>query len=304
MRTRRLSMAVVGRALVALLVLGAFAGVAVAVDSHSATASSTQGNQIVTDAASQAGVPYCDGGGGINGPSNGGVVEAGCGAGVKGFDCMSLVQYAVFQATGIVLPSDGTQPEGVGTFIPPAATLAEDEAQLQPGDAVYWGGAGIDAFAHSGIYAGGDAVWDAVGVNIPVQTHTFEYLRNIYNYDGAEQYTSGTTGTTTTTTGSSKLAITTSSLPNGSVYSKTHKVAYSATLTATGGNAPYKWTRASGSSPLPPGLHLFASTGVIKGKITATGTYSFTVVVHDTKTTTKPRVQHTASKTLSITVPS
>jgi cell wall-associated NlpC family hydrolase len=287
-------MAVAGRALVALLILGAFAGVGVVVDSHTATASSTQAQLIVSDAASQAGVPYCDGGGGINGPSNGGVVETGCGAGVKGFDCMSLVQYAVYQATGIILPDNGTQPEGVGTYIPPAATLAEDEAQVLPGDAVYWGGSGIDGFAHSGIYAGNDEVWDAVGPGIYVQTHTFEYLRETYNYDGAEQYASSASG----------LAITTTSLPSGSVYSKTHKVTYSTTLAATGGNAPYRWSLTKGSSPLPPGLKLHAVTGVISGRITATGTYSFTVRVRDTKTTTTPPVQHTSTKGLSISVPS
>ena len=182
------------RASAAFVMVVALAGVAVSIDAHPARAS-TIGDQIVAEAASQAGVPYCDGGGGINGPTTGDQVEAGCGAGVKGFDCMSLVQYAVYQATGIILPDNGTQPEGVGTYIPPAATLAEDEAQLQPGDAVYWGGGGIDSFAHSGIYAGNDEVWDAVSVDIPVQTHTMEYLRNIYNYDGAEQYTSSTTTT-------------------------------------------------------------------------------------------------------------
>ena len=72
-----------------------------------------------TSAASESGTPYCDGGGGIDGPSNGGVDESGCGAGVKGFDCMSLVQYAVYQATGIALPGDGSQPKGVGTVIEP-----------------------------------------------------------------------------------------------------------------------------------------------------------------------------------------
>ena len=55
----------------------------------------------------------------INGPTNGGVDEAGCGPGVKGYDCMSLVQYAVYQATGIALPGDGSQPKGVGTVIAP-----------------------------------------------------------------------------------------------------------------------------------------------------------------------------------------
>jgi hypothetical protein len=302
MRTRRSSMAVAGRALVALLVLGAFAGVAVVVDSHSATASSTQGNLIVAKAKSQAGVPYCDNGGGINGPTNGGVVEAGCGAGVKGFDCTTLVQYAVYQATGIDLPNNGTQPEGVGTYIPPAATLAEDEADLQPGDAVYWGGQGIDNYGHSGIYAGNDEIWDAVDVGIPVQTHTFEYLHGIYNYDGAERYATGTSPTTTTTA-TNPLAVSTSSLPNGSVYSKTHKVTYSTTLKATGGNAPYKWALAKGSKPLPPGLRL-RSTGVITGRIKATGSYPFTVSVKDTKTNTKPPVQHTATQGLTISVPS
>jgi hypothetical protein len=299
MRTKRSGMAVAGRTLVALLILGAFAGVAVSVDSHSATASTT-GNLIVTKAASQSGVPYCDNGGGINGPTNGGTVEAGCGAGVKGFDCVTLVQYAVFQATGIVLPSDGTQPAGVGTFIPPEATIAESQADLQPGDAVFWGGGGIDAFAHSGIYAGNGNVWDAIGVNIPVQTHTMTYLRTIYNYDGAERYASSTPPTTTTTTTvSNQLAITTASLPGGSVYTTTHKVVYSVTLKATGGNPPYRWSRPAGT--LPPGLRLHPATGIISGRITATGTYSFTVGVKDTKTGT-PAVQHKATKTLSIKV--
>ena len=53
---------------------------------------------------------------------------------------MTLVQYAVYQATGIVLPGNGTQPKGVGTFIAPQATIAEDTADLLPGDAVFWGG--------------------------------------------------------------------------------------------------------------------------------------------------------------------
>jgi cell wall-associated NlpC family hydrolase len=153
-----------------------------------AAGATTTGDQIVAIAASQAGVPYCDAGGGIHGPSHGNVNEAGCGPRVKGFDCMSLVQYAVYQATGIALPSDGSQPKGVGRIIPKARTLAGDMAVLQPGDAVYWGGNGIDGFAHSGIYAGDGKVWDAVDVNQPVQTHTMAHLSKIYAYDGAIRY--------------------------------------------------------------------------------------------------------------------
>jgi cell wall-associated NlpC family hydrolase len=160
---------------------------AVAATATATTATAT-GEQIAAAAASEAGVPYCDNGGGIHGPSNGGEVEKGCGPRVKGFDCMSLVQYAVYQVTGIVLPSDGSQPQGVGKVIPKARTLAKDAAELQPGDAVYWGGSGIDGFAHSGIYAGNGKVWDAVDVNQPVQLRTMTHLSKIYTYDGAIQY--------------------------------------------------------------------------------------------------------------------
>src|ERR1700733_1994493 len=116
----------IGRAIVALLFVISFAGV-VALDPHPAGAQAqTQGDLIVMEAASQANVPYCDDGGGINGPSYGGVDELGCGPGTKGFDCMSLAQFAVYQATGIVLPGDGSQLSGVGQFIPPEATIAAD----------------------------------------------------------------------------------------------------------------------------------------------------------------------------------
>ena len=54
---------------------------------------------------------------------------------------------------------------------------------------------------------------------------------------------------------------------------------YSATLTATGGVAPYTWALASGSS-LPAGLSLDA-TGHLIGTPTASGSYSFSVVVTD-----------------------
>jgi Putative Ig domain len=57
---------------------------------------------------------------------------------------------------------------------------------------------------------------------------------------------------------------------------------YSFLMVATGGRPPYTWALASGSGPLPPGLTLNANTGVISGKPTATGLFSFTVNVFDT----------------------
>jgi hypothetical protein len=100
--------------------------------------------------------------------------------------------------------------------------------------------------------------------------------------------------------GTSSLGITTTSLPDGSVYSKSHKVNYSDTLSASGGNPPYKWSLATGSS-LPPGLKL-STKGLISGKATTAGSYSFTVQVVDTKTRTKPYRQNEATATLSITI--
>jgi hypothetical protein len=70
------------------------------------------------------------------------------------------------------------------------------------------------------------------------------------------------------------LAVTTTTLPSGTV-----NVSYSKTLTATGGLAPYSWTLASGT--LPSGIAL-STTGVLSGKPTAAGTFNFVVRVTDT----------------------
>jgi hypothetical protein len=90
------------------------------------------------------------------------------------------------------------------------------------------------------------------------------------------------------------LSVTTSgSLPTGVVNS----VYPGATLQATGGITPYTWAVTGGTS-LPAGLTLNASTGVISGTPTASGTTNFTVTVTDSETPT-PK---TASANLSITV--
>jgi cell wall-associated NlpC family hydrolase len=192
MRSSNSHVPVIRRAAVALVLLVTLAGLVVSVNARPAAAM-TQGDLIVVEAASQANVPYCDGGGGIHGPSYGGVDETGCGPSNKGFDCMSLAQFAVFQATGIVLPGDGSQLPGVGQFIAPESTIAKSTADLLPGDVVFWGGT-LDNFEHSGIYAGNGEVWDALDVGIPVQTHTMSFLSTVYStYDGAIRYWQGST---------------------------------------------------------------------------------------------------------------
>lgn len=68
--------------------------------------------------------------------------------------------------------------------------------------------------------------------------------------------------------------ITTSTLPNGEL-----TAAYNQTLGVSGGGSPFTWSLFSGS--LPSGVSLNASTGVLSGTPTASGTFSFTVEVTD-----------------------
>ena len=84
------------------------------------------------------------------------------------------------------------------------------------------------------------------------------------------------------------FAITTSSLPTGVI-----GAAYSQTLAASGGQAPYTWSITSGS--LPAGLSLDPASGTISGTPTATGSSSFTVLATDAS-------QATASSNLTLSI--
>ncbi|MGB8542650.1 MAG: putative Ig domain-containing protein [Candidatus Acidiferrales bacterium] len=93
----------------------------------------------------------------------------------------------------------------------------------------------------------------------------------------------------------SSLSITTTSpLPPGVV-----NTAYDSPglqFAATGGNAPYTWSVASGSS-LPAGLTLDPSTGILSGTPTTAGTFNFGITVTDTS---KPPVSVTGNFTLVV----
>jgi hypothetical protein len=94
-------------------------------------------------------------------------------------------------------------------------------------------------------------------------------------------------------TSSVTLAITTTSLPTGQV-----GTAYSTTLAATGGKAPYKWVLTSGA--LPAGLTLNPSTGAITGTPTETASATIlTVTVTDSSIPAQSK-----SVSLSLTVSS
>ena len=85
------------------------------------------------------------------------------------------------------------------------------------------------------------------------------------------------------------IQISPASLPNG-----TNGVAYpTVTLSATGGQTPYTWSLASGST-MPPGLNL-SSGGVISGTPTQSGSYVVTIQMTDA-------VNRTVAVNYSITI--
>lgn len=76
--------------------------------------------------------------------------------------------------------------------------------------------------------------------------------------------------------GTTPLTITTQTLPAGIL-----NVAYSATLSATGGTLPYSWQAAG----LPVGLTVFSGSGLISGTPTQNGTYLVSLVATDSAST-------------------
>ncbi|HUD17104.1 MAG TPA: NlpC/P60 family protein [Acidimicrobiales bacterium] len=183
------------RGVVAALTLVSLVGVTVVLSRPAAasqpvvTHAVTQQQAIVDAAASQYGVPYCEGGGGVDGPSVGNASST-CATGVKGYDCMSLAQYAVYQGTGITVPLPPADLPGSGTFIPPDPDNGGDTSAIQPGDVVFFGGSSLDNYSHSGIYAGNNEIWDALAPGDVVEEHTFASIYSDYGnvYRGAVQY--------------------------------------------------------------------------------------------------------------------
>ncbi|MFC6998482.1 Ig-like domain-containing protein, partial [Rufibacter roseus] len=83
------------------------------------------------------------------------------------------------------------------------------------------------------------------------------------------------------------ITLSPASLSSGTVGSN-----YNATITASGGTAPYIYTRTAGT--LPTGLSL-SSSGTLTGTPTASGTFNFTVTASD-------NVAYTGSKAYSLTI--
>ena len=203
---------------------------------------------------------------------------------------MSLAQYAVYQGTAahIELPDNNTQLTQY-KFIPPSG--GNEQGGLEPGDVVYFG-QHLSSYAHSGVYAGDGEIWDDFDYGIPVQEHTFAFLMGTakgqgdYEYLGAYRYPAKS---------APPFSITTGSLPAG----VTQK-SYAATLHAAVETPLFTWSLVKGSKPLPPGLKLGSTTGVISGDATTVGSYSFQIQVVDTGTV--GLAKQTAKRTLSIKI--
>lgn len=83
--------------------------------------------------------------------------------------------------------------------------------------------------------------------------------------------------TTNSTSSSSDTSMTVSSaLPSATV-----GASYNSTLNVSGGSAPYSFSLASGE--LPSGLLLGSATGIISGTPTASGSFTFAILVSDSK---------------------
>ncbi len=87
------------------------------------------------------------------------------------------------------------------------------------------------------------------------------------------------------------IAVAPTTLPNGAV-----GAAYSQTITASGGTAPYTYSITAGA--LPAGVSL-TSGGVLSGTPTASGTFTFTVRATDASTGSGP---YTGSRAYSLTI--
>lgn len=179
---------------------------------------------------------------------------------------------------GMKVNGGSGRPDGTGAYVKPTAGVAAHE------------GAVYSVAGSSGQISGGTLNHPAMFVSMNVLGSMVLDVegdrldaRFIDNTGATRDYFTITKGATV------PLAITTSSLTNGTVGTP-----YSQTLAATGGQSPYSWSLVAGA--LPPGLTLSIG-GAITGTPTTTGASSFTVRVAD-----GGALQQTADRPLSITV--
>jgi Subtilase family/Putative Ig domain len=168
---------------------------------------------------------------------------------------------------------------------PPVLSLSSATIYAGQSTTLTWFAVNSNTCTASGSWSGGQAS-SGSQVLTPATTGTYTYTLSCMSAQGSQNGSA-----TLTVQPVPPLGITSSSLPNGQV-----GTAYSASLAATGGIAPYTWSITSGA--LPAGVSLNASTGAISGTPTAAASNtSITFQVSDSE-----KSPQTNSTMLSLTI--
>lgn len=129
---------------------------------------SPSGQGIVQAALKFKGTPYSWGGGSVTGPTKG-IAQ---GAKTVGFDCSSLLQYSVYQATGQKIPRVAQQQY--------AAAKPVSQQNAKPGDAVFFGTK--NNVHHVGIYLGDGKMIEAPHTGTVVQISTLAGRNDVVGF--------------------------------------------------------------------------------------------------------------------------
>src|SRR5580704_3832123 len=194
------------------------------------------------------------------------------------YSCALLlaVLFALAQISGCGGGSSKTAPLAVlTTSVPNGSTHTPYSAMLEAtgGTSPYTWSQTSGGAMPGGITLGSTGAFSGA----PTKAGTFGPY--VFKVTDSANNTATSTGISITISASS-LAVSTTSLPNGTVGTP-----FSTKLAATGGTSPYSWSETSGGN-MPPGLASIASDGTIAGTPTTAGTYGpyvFTVTdVNDT----------------------
>ncbi|HSB10862.1 MAG TPA: putative Ig domain-containing protein [Blastocatellia bacterium] len=155
-----------------------------------------------------------------------------------------------------------------------------------PPQNITWGGNGVSLASYS--IAPGQQLDITFTAYAPSTPGTYDFQWQLYQNQGVGYFGQPSTNLSIQV-GNSVVITSTSPVPAGTL-----GTAYSQTLTASGGIAPYSWRVIAGLGSLPGGLSL-STAGVISGTPTSTGTFNFTVQANDS-------ASGSAQKALSLTI--
>jgi len=175
------------------------------------------------------------------------------------------------------------------------STSGSEDTSLRINTNSYLPGATLDSWYSTSLSASGGSLsytWSKTGGTLPpglslsssgmisgIPTSTGNFSATIRVTDGDGLSKSRSFNLTVYEIGEHALTITS----NTTLTRGRKGFSYSFTLSASGGQTPYRWSKINGS--LPPGLSLSSSSGVLSGTPTSTGSYTFTVRVTDDNNT-------------------